>query len=415
MNTAVKKLLLTGSALVAVSMIGAGAAHATEMSNPIHATITASDFTGLQETTGTTTAQINSTTGAAPIFIGQNNTPSVTMNSVNNTLTLNVAAAGTAYGVVFSDNVNAIAGSIVINSSTDNIYFNGDVSSNVAVNMGSPSTNPTLALVVETVNAENIVFAGTINAVDAADTVNLSVYNGNGGANTVTFTGAIGGGTDDTRIDNITIGNDTTNPLDVRFNNSVNAQGNITLGVAGANNNTNTVTFGLTGQTTSYTGTVQGAAAADTNNVIIAGGSTTTFNSGFGNMLDNITIGGSGTTNTTFKGDINAVSGALTLAGGAGVTNNVTFEASGGNVLAVYPTVAATDAAGTHNITIAGGAGQTVQMLGGGTNIDSYTINSGTTLRYQSSSINNVSGTGGNLLWIATMLNPQAILVMRVV
>ncbi len=184
--------------------------------------------------------------------------------------------------------------------------------------------------------------------------------------------------------------------MDVKFQNSVNTQGAITLGKVGGTN-TNNVYFGVSAGNTSYTGTLQGAEAADTNNIHIVGNSTTTFNSGFGNMLDNITIGGTGTTTTTFKGSINAISGALTLAGAGGVTNNITFEASGGNLLTVAPTVAAVDAAGTHNITIAGGGGQTVLMLGGGVNIDSYTINSGTTLRYQSSSINNVNGLNGNL------------------
>ena len=46
----------------------------------------------------------------------------------------------------------------------------------------------------------------------------------------------------------------------------------------------------------------------------------------------------------------------------------------------VAPTVAAVDAAGTHNITIAGGGGQTVLMLGGG-------------VRYQGNTLaNNVDG-----------------------
>lgn len=391
MNMTAKRFLLTGTALVAASMLQVKSAHAIELDTPAHADIIAAVITGLQETTGTTAVLINSTPVGAGLALGANGTPSVTMNSAGNTLTLNVTASGTPYGVVFADNVTAAAGNIIINSTNDSLYFYGNVSENVLVNSGSSGADATTNVTINTFNAENITFAGAINAVDAGDTVQIGIYNNHGGANTVTFTGAIGGTTDDTRVDNINIGNDTAAPMDVKFQNSVNASGTITLGNAGAATNTNKVYFGASGATTSYTGTLQGAEAKDTNEIHIVGGSTTSFNSAFGNNLDSITIGANGTTtNTTFRGGI-AAGALLTLEGVAGATNNITFDSTGAS-FTVAPTVQGVDAAGTHNIIISGA--NTVTMLGGATNIDSYTLGAGSTLRYESSGINNVGGAG---------------------
>lgn len=399
MNKNMKRFLMAGTALVATSFIGMGAAHATELNNPTHPDIVMSDGSGLLESNGTTAVTINTTIPGGAIGLGANGQPSVVMNSNSNTLTLNVTATGTGHGVVFYDNVTAAAGNIVINTTTDSLYFHGDVSNNVAINGGSVGADVTTNITVNTLYDEDITFQGTINTVDAGDIMHMGIYNNIGTARIITFTRDIGGGSDDTRLDSMQIGADTVAPMDVRFQGNVNVQGNITLGMVGANNNINAVRFGLNGQSRSYTGTIQGAHADDTNNVIIVAGSTTNFNSPFGDNLDNITIGGTGTTTTTFHGSINAVSGAVRLMGGAGDTNNITFDASGrgGTALVVAPVFAGQDGAATHNITIAGGANQIVRMTGGGTDIDSYTINSGTTLEYQGAAINNVSGAGGIL------------------
>ncbi len=165
MNTAVKKILLTGTALMAVSMICAGTAQASELSNPTHPTITVSDATGLQETTGTTAVTIDA--GAGALTFGTNGVHSVTMNAAGGTLTLNLTSTGGANGATFADDVVATAGNIIINNTNGTAYFNGNVSANVAVNAGSNSADPTANVTINTVNAENIVFAGTINAVDA--------------------------------------------------------------------------------------------------------------------------------------------------------------------------------------------------------------------------------------------------------
>ncbi len=394
MNTTMKKLMLAGTALVALTFVSADA-HAVEMSDGTHGPITSSVAGGLQETTGASTAIIDSNTGA--VAIGANATPSVAVSTAGGAVILNVTTTGTANGVTFADNITTATGSVTINATNDNVTFSGDTSTGTTINAGSASADPTITVTVNTAFPENIVFAGAINAVDAADTVNLTILNGAGTAQHVDFTGMIGGGSNATRIDNVQIGAADANNTDVRFSNSLNAQGNITLGAVGGTN-TNLVTFGLNGQTRGYTGTVVGAEAGDTNNIVIASGSNTSFNSAFGAHLDNILVGGSGITTVNFNGGIDAVSGAFTLGGTTNaVTNNVTFSASGNNVLTVNPVVAGAHADAINNITIAGGADQIVRMVGGGTNIDTYTINTGTTLEYQAAAINNVLGAGGIL------------------
>lgn len=395
MNTNMKKILLAGTAIVAVSFAGIGAANATELTNPTHPDVISNDGSGLVENNGTVAVRVNSGPNVG-VTLGANATPSVLMNAAG-TLTLTVNTSAGSNGVIFADNITAAAGNIIVNVENDNVFLRGDVSTNVAINAGSASADPVINIYVDTANAENIAINGTINAVDAADTVNMHLMNSNGLARNITFNAAIGGNTNDTRIDNINIGANNASPMDVRFLANVNAQGNITLGAVGGTN-TNLVTFGQDGQSTSYTGTLVGAEAGDTNNIIIAAGSTTNFNSAFGANLDNITIGGTNTTAVTFRGGIEAVSGAFTLAGTANtVTNNVTFSASGNNVLIVNPVVAGQHADAINNIIISGGADQIVRMVGGGTNIDSYAIDTGTTLEYQAAAINNVTGAGGIL------------------
>lgn len=397
MNMNMKKILLTGSALVAVSFTGIGAAHATELSNPTHVDIIGSDAGGLTEIHGASTVTINSNGVGPGLVLGANATPSVAVSGAGGLVTLNVTTSGAANGVIFADNITTATGSVVINATNDNVTFRGDTSAATTINAGSGSADPTITVTVDTFNAENIIFAGAINAVDATDTVNMVILNSAGAARTIDFTGQIGGGSNATRIDNIQIGAANANNTDVRFVNSVNAQGNITLGAVGGTN-TNTLTFGQNGQARGYTGTVIGAESGDTNNIQIVSGSNTSFNSAFGANLDNILVGGAGTTTVNFQGDIAAVSGAFTLGGTlASVINNVTFTASGGNTLTVNPVVAGQHADANNHITIAGGAGETVRMVAGGTNIDTYTINSGTKLQYEAAAINNVSGAGGIL------------------
>lgn len=123
------------------------------------------------------------------------------------------------------------------------------------------------------------------------------------------------------------------------FANTVNVT-SITLGAAGTG--TNSVTFDTTTQAFTVTGTVDGAIAGETNNVIVTGGKTLTQASAWGGVavqLDNVTVSGSGTvldsdaaitagTITINSGNTLDAAAALTAATG-GVVNNGTLRLTG--------------------------------------------------------------------------------------
>jgi len=131
-------------------------------------------------------------------------------------LTLTVTTSGAASGVTFADDVDAngnAGDTIVINVTNDDVTFQGNIQSTVGttaadINLGSGGADPTLTMTVDTVNTENLTIEATIDAVDAGDTVTLAIANtDSGNANTVTFTGAIGGAQ---AIDTLAIGKNTT-------------------------------------------------------------------------------------------------------------------------------------------------------------------------------------------------------------
>lgn len=368
-----KKILLAGTAIVAMSAFAPQAFAQTEITG---ADILADDAAGLTETTASTTVLINST--GAGITLGADGTPSLIMNKSGSTLTVNIDTSGAQNGVVFADNIVETAGNIAMNIVDDNVTFQGNVAT-MPITVGSSAADPTVTLTVDTANNENITFAATVNAVDAADTVNLTITNTDGGANTVAFTGALGGSTAATALDTIAVGADTTDPMDVTFGANVNA-GAINIGGANVADATNNVRFGTDTATTTVTGAIAGGGAGDTNNLHVVGGANVTFNSAIGANIDSITVGADGkNTTAVFKG--NVASGPITIGGGATAdTNNVTFNATGGDIT-VTPAVAGGHADDTNNIVIAGGTGKTVTFSAAmGANIDSLTINSSTKL-----------------------------------
>lgn len=370
------KALMLGTALVAIGVTSISSAQAqTELTPSV--SIIADDAAGVTETDATNTVIINST--GAPITLGANGTNSVIMNTGGNLLTFNIS--GAANPVTFADDIVETAGDVAINiTDATTVNFQGNVSASPIV-VGNAGSNPTTSVVVDTTNAENITFAGTINAVDADDTVNLTITNTQGGANTVNFTAAIGGTTAATAIDTLAIGADTTDPMDVTFQQSVNA-GAIQIGTGNAANATNNVTFGLASGTSTVTGAITGMGAGDTNTVSVAGDANVTFVSGFGANIDAIQLGADNAdTTVTIQGAV--ASGPITIGAGAGTvdTNSLTLDTTGGN-FTVTPTIDGGDAGDTNNLVISGGNNATVTgTIGAGGGIDTISLSgSGTEL-----------------------------------
>jgi|GEM_PF-953102 len=354
MKLDLKKALLAGTAILAVTTFGVQA-QATEITDG--STLTANDATGLQETTDVATTTVTLNANGGTITFGAQGTTSVSINDPGQLLTVIVDSANGAGTVVFADNITETAGDIAINIVDSNVTFQGNVSTS-PITVGSGLADPTVGLLVDTANAENITFAGSIAAVDAADTVNLTVTNTVGGARLVNFTGAVGGSTAATAIDAIVVGANSVNALDVTFGGNVNAA-TIALGAVGSVS-TNVVSFGTNAATSTVTGVISGAEAGDTNNIIVVGGSTVTFNSAFGTNLDAITIGANAlTTNVTFNAGVAAVTSGIVIGGNASGTNNVTFNAATGPIT-ITPAINGANAGNTNNLTFQGGNVTTV-------------------------------------------------------
>jgi outer membrane autotransporter protein len=397
--------LLASTALVAVVMAAPGFALATELDDGM--TITVDNTTGLLDSDndgGNIAITIDSTAGA--ITLGAQGTHSLESSNDGKaqTITVTVTSSGTANGVTFADDVigNNVGDVITINSTNDNLTFQGNVTSQGgAINMGSGSADPTLTVTFDTANNENLTINATVGAVDAADTVTMVVSNSDSGnANTITFSQAIGGATAANAIDTLTVGANTT----ATFSSSVRA-GTVNLNSANTTTFSNnviatTVNFGADGTaeissnrgvdgavttTTTDTGAlIFGTSTSDTTLVSGAIGTSTTklkavtadagagMTASFGGDVNATTVTLTGTNNTAvfaFAGDVNAttlaiiIGGAVNIAADKNLTAAVTASADGVGIL---------NFAGTSTVTGAIGA------TGGGNRLNAINVNGGT-------------------------------------
>lgn len=151
-------------------------------------------------------------------------------------------------------------------------------------------------------------------------------------ASGATFSGTIGAGAGTVTIEKAS-GNSAA-----RFQNTVNVS-SVTLG--GAGTGTNTATFDIGTNDFTVTGTVDGAIAGETNNVVVSGGSGTltqaTAWGGVTGTIDNLTVSGSGTildSNAAITAAATTIGSGATLDVGAGaltstVANSGTLLLSG--------------------------------------------------------------------------------------
>jgi outer membrane autotransporter protein len=386
-------------------MAAPGFALATELNDGM--TINASDANGLLDSDndgGNIAITIDSTGGA--ITLGAQGTRSIESSTDGKAqaITVTATSSGTANGVTFADDVlgNDIADVITINSTNDNLTFQGNVAlQGGAINMGSGSADPTLTVTFDTANNENLTVLATIGAVDAADTVTMVVANSDSGnANTITFSQAVGGATAATAIDTLTVGASTT----ATFSGTVRA-GTVNLNSANVttfsdNVTATTVNFGADGTmavaadkavagaittTTTDTGTLAfGTSTANTSLASGAIGTSTTklkavtaganagVTSSFGGDVNATTITLTGADNTAvfgFAGNVNATTLAITTGGTVNIaadknlTAAVTASADGVGILSF---------AGTSTVTGAIGA------TGAGNRLNAINVNGGT-------------------------------------
>lgn len=326
----------------------------------------------------------NLSTGGALVVLNQETS---TADDVNTTVGGTLAVTGTT-GITAGAFAGATANLTVTGNSTftgavtmtpgagagsgANLTLNGATNAftgGLTLDEGAAGTDATLTLSGSTAQTVSGAITG-----QAANEGAIVVQNASG----VTFSGVLGGNA----LELITIENSAALDSSATFQNTTTALA-ITLG--GAGTGTNTATFDVTTNDFTVTGTVDGAIAGETNNVVVSGGSGTltqaTAWGGVTGTIDNLTVSGTGTildsnaaltaTATTIGSgatlDVGAGlltsavanSGTLLLSGTGGVTGNIT----GTGTLDVNANASVTGGIVQGSTTIA--EGSTLTVVGG--------------------------------------------------
>ncbi len=356
-----KKLLLAGTALVAVSALGATSAHAVDLSTA--GSVTYASAGGKNAADGSTDV-INAAAGDNIDIAGAH--------------TLTITNSGTADDG--SANTNTFAPGAITNSTGAGVLL---------VTTGS---NNALSVNIDSVEVtSNATFSNT-NAANTSNTTTIDDFLVVGGNLALTNVNATGN-----KAVAVTVGGDLEVTGTTTLTAAAGAGGgaNATLNVGGDatltgvvtlddSTGTSTITFdGTGGAQTVSGGDIKGASANEGALVFAnADGVTVSNTIGAGNAVKTITVNKTGSdASATFTGaTINAQSGITIGDGAAANTTTVTFDATGGNQT-VTGAIASGGATGTDNIVIAGGTGKTVTFATAmGTNIDTLTINANSTL-----------------------------------
>ena len=316
----IKGAALSLFAAVLLLLFSSTQVEATDATTEITATaITSTEVAGLLESNATA-SQTTVVAGGAIINLGAaGGKDAITITATGANARQIFTFSGTN-DVKFKENIDVGGASatphddftLTLNATTDDLIFEGNILAKGAaaglifINSGSAAADGTTTLTFDTLANENHSYDAVINAVDAADNVNIVIQNGDSGnANTQTFVKAIGGSTDANKIDAITLAAATT----ATFTSTINA-GTIT------SSSTNVTTFN--GDVTA--------------NLVYAAAGTYTF--GADDMLvGSVTNGSDGqgtlkfTANTADQVSVSGTTGAL---GGALLALDIETGASAG-------------------------------------------------------------------------------------
>lgn len=330
-----KKILLTGTALVAVSAFGNVAVAADEF-------VVDSNADGSFTTTG----------------------PDET--------------ADTAFN--WQTNVNALSSQ----SKNVQVLLDGTITLETGDIIGSSTSGNAI---VAGANAKTLTLRDLENGAASAVTVNGNITKGSFAQLNLTLDHATTDGADPYTMDingNVDLGTGTLTVTSVNAGDTVGItlSGNLTAAATVLNETAGTITLtfdGTSAQTVS--GTIDGNGDAD-GTLVIANAAGVTFNGAIGNTQGmnaiNITNGTSNSA-ATFAAATKAT--GIVLGNNAGTdTNTVTFDATTAS-FAVTGAISANGATDTNNLVIGGGTGKTVTFATDmGTNIDGITINANSTL-----------------------------------
>ena len=361
---------------------------------------------GLLESNETAGTNITIDSNTGTVTIGNNTTPNdsftLTESSGSTTQGINVNTSGTSNGVIFADDLvvssTAFTNSLTVTGIDDNITFQGNATTsgggtNSIAIVGGTGTS-TLSLTFDTSNAENIIFDASITASNAADTITMNVNNSNGGANTISFSQAIGS---TAAIDILNIGSSTTatfsstvvaDTINMSSTNTATFNGTVTgaidfaadgtISVADAVNITGAITNTTTNEgtlTLSGTTTVSGAVGSTGAGLkaINAGatGKTATFSSAVTTTLLTTTGTGNIALNNAFTGNLNFANGAgatITVADGFNFTGAITNATTNEGTLTLSGTTTVSGAVGSTGAGLqainAGATGKTATFSG---------------------------------------------------
>lgn len=372
MKTNFKKLMLAGTAIVAVSAFGAQAYAADEFvvdtnasgtfttAAPDETADTAFDWgTNVNAITSQSKDVRVDATGAIDLvdgdIIGDGTGNAVIANTTGLTLTLqdaggadaSAADTATVAGNVSANGNAALNLAIAANAGDTNGAFNVDVNGNVDLGTGTITVTSQDNGSNAALNVSGNITSGTITLTENTSVSTLRL---DGLSTAQTVTGAIAG-TGAVVVQNaagvtfnsavvaetITIEDALTNNSSATFKAAVTAA--TTLG--GTGTGTNTVTFDGTGAGFAVTGAIAGAAAGETNVINAIGGNTITLTgAGTTANIDAVNVSGTGTTLTT---DQNLTATNFTVATGStlattantvtgAIANNGTLQLGGGSV-----------------------------------------------------------------------------------
>ena len=254
-------------------------------------------------------------------------------------------------------------------ANTVTVNVSGNITANGGITLDVDATGGQGAATDATLVLDGTTAAQTITGdIVAGDANEGRISVTNTNAGGVTFAGTIGQGGAANVIDSVVVNNDT-NDQAVEFRGSVNAANGITLG-GGADPDTVTATFNTTGGPITITGGIAGGAVNDTVALVANGGDTLTLDGAATDTnIDTLSI--TGDTTVTTNQD-------LTLTGDATVARGSTLTTTNNTITANAITNSGTVLLNGGDVTAAIANSNVIQFTNGGDTLTGNVTGSGT-------------------------------------